>query len=201
MYDLFTKGGPLMWPLLLCSVASLTVTIDKFLYWWKAGTTRNPQLVDSIFALVEKGDFDQAIETGGSSPDGEVQVLLAGLKHRNHGLREALEMAAQEYIDQARRRMTLLNTVITVAPLLGILGTVMGIISSFDVLSLKGIADPKAATGGVAEALITTAAGLSVAIVTLLPFNYFVSRTRRLTTRLEHMITSFEVACRKALQE
>jgi biopolymer transport protein ExbB len=83
------------------------------------------------------------------------------------------------------------------APLLGILGTVLGIIASFDLLGASGIEDPKAVTGGIAQALITTAAGLAVAIVSLIPLNYFVARTQRETRRLEQIATQFEVTCRR----
>ncbi len=197
MRDLFMKGGPLMWPLLLCSLISVTVAIERLVFWIRENLRRNPQMTDEIFKRAESGDFEGAETIGSGARDVETQALLAGLKHRNHGLHEGLEMAAQDGIERAKRGMNLLNTIITVAPLLGILGTVLGIIDSFDILSLKGIQDPKAATGGVAQALITTAAGLSVAIVSLLPFNYFVSRIQRLTKHLDQLTTSFEVACRK----
>jgi len=197
MRDLFIKGGPLMWPLLLCSLVSVTVTVERLIFWLRENLRRNPALTDEIFKKAEGGDFDAAATTAAGAGDLETQTLLAGLKHRSHGLREGLEMAAGDGIERAKRGMNVLNTIITVAPLLGILGTVLGIIDSFDILSTQGIQDPKAATGGVAQALITTAAGLSVAIVTLLPFNYFVSRIQRLTRHLDQLITSFEMACRK----
>jgi biopolymer transport protein ExbB len=197
MIDLFVKGGPLMWPLLLCSLISLTVTVERIIFWVRESSRRNPELIADIFRKAESGDFDGATHAGSGAVDVETQALLSGLEQRSHGLPEALGMAAQDGIDRAKRGMNILNTIITVAPLLGILGTVLGIINSFNVLSLEGIQNPKEATGGVAQALITTAAGLSVAIVTLIPFNFFVSRIQRLTKHLDQLITSFEVACRK----
>ena len=95
--------------------------------------------------------------------------------------------------------LNVLDTIITMAPLLGILGTVLGIIQSFDLLGQSGIQDPKAVTGGIAQALITTAAGLSVALVTLVPFNILVSRVQRATRLLENVTTQLEIAHRKGL--
>jgi biopolymer transport protein ExbB len=195
MIELFVKGGPLMWPLLLCSVASVTISIERLFYWWIRSLRRDQPTIDKVFLLAENDFFDDALDLAGSSKSSEAGLLHSGLKHRQHGLGEALQLAAQDSIDESRRNMTALNTIITLAPLLGILGTVLGIISSFNILGLQGIQDPKAATGGVAEALITTAAGLSVAIVTLIPYNYFISRVRQLTSHLEKITISFQVAC------
>ena len=93
--------------------------------------------------------------------------------------------------------MAILDTIITMAPLLGILGTVTGIIQSFDLLGQLQVEDPRGVADGIAEALITTAAGLVIALGTLLPFNYFISRIQRETRRLEQVATQFEVVYRK----
>jgi len=90
--------------------------------------------------------------------------------------------------------LPVLDTIVTMAPLLGILGTVIGIIASFDLLGAAGIEDPKAVTGGIAQALISTAAGLTVALVTLVPFNYFVARTQREAERIARAATQLEIA-------
>ncbi len=95
--------------------------------------------------------------------------------------------------------MNILDTIITMAPLLGILGTVLGIIESFDLLSLSGIQDPKAVIGGISQALITTASGLTVALATLIPFNYYSVRVGRATRRLEKTGTRLELAYLKGL--
>jgi biopolymer transport protein ExbB len=118
--------------------------------------------------------------------------------HREHGLMEAMEVAAGDEIERMKRGLPILDTIITMAPMLGILGTVTGIIKSFNLLGTVGVADPRAATSGLAEALITTAAGLIVALATLVPFNYFVSRVTSSAKHLEQVAAQFGVAYRKS---
>lgn len=103
-------------------------------------------------------------------------------------------------IEQTRRGLTVLDTVITLAPLLGILGTVSGIISSFELLGEMGIQDPKAVTSGIAQALLTTAAGLTIAIITLIPYNAFVRKTEKLTAQLEKTCTYFAITVQKGAE-
>jgi biopolymer transport protein ExbB len=102
-------------------------------------------------------------------------------------------MAAQKEIPFLKRRLTILDTIITLAPLLGLLGTVTGMIGSFDVMSQSGIGQPHAVTGGVAEALIATATGLLIAIVTLVPYNYFSSRVEKEMEEIEYYASRLEL--------
>jgi biopolymer transport protein ExbB len=199
MMVFFEKGGPLMWPLLICSLVSLTVTIERVLFWLRLRRGRNGGAVDEMFRRTEQGDFGDAGTSGHLDYVG--RVLAAGLAHRDHGLSEALQVAAQDEIARMRSGLGVLDTIVTLAPLLGILGTVLGIIESFDVLAEAGIGDPKAVTGGIAKALITTATGLSVAIVSLIPYNSLVGAVQRATGRLEGAATRFEVAYRKGLEK
>lgn len=200
MQALFVKGGPMMWPLLICSVLSVTVVLERAIFWWQTGRRPNGGDVDDIIQRAEEGDFPGALSIAdGSSATGAL-VLGAGLAQRDHGLRESMQMAAEDAIERMKRGLNVLDTIITMAPLLGILGTVLGIIQSFDLLGQSGIQDPKAVTGGIAQALISTAAGLSVALVTLVPFNLLVARVQSATSRLENVTTRLEVACRKGME-
>ena len=199
MYELFTRGGPLMYPLLACSIVSLTIIIERVFFWIREARRANWKLIDVIFRETERGDYAKAISLGNESVDLAARVLIAGLAHRNYGLRDSMEVAADEAIARMRRGLGVLDTIITMAPLLGILGTVLGIIQSFDLLSMSGIQHPKAVTGGIAQALITTAAGLSIAIGTLIPFNYFAAKVHKKTKYLEAVATSLEVAYKKGL--
>jgi len=201
MMVFFQKGGPLMWPLLVCSLVSLTVTIERLLFWWRLRRGRDDGLLEDILVHTEAGDFASAVTAGGGTRDCAVRALAAGLAHRAHGLAEGLQVAAEDEIASMRRGMNVLDTIVTLAPLLGILGTVLGIIESFDVLAEAGIGDPRAVTGGIAKALITTAAGLSVAIMTLIPYNWLISVVERATRRLESATTRLEVAYRKGLEK
>ncbi len=154
-----------------------------------------------MLARTEVGDFEGAASVGSGATDVAARVLHSGLAQRAHGLSESMEVAAEREIARMKRGLGILDTIVTLAPLLGILGTVLGIIASFDMLGQGGIDDPRAVTGGIAQALITTAAGLSVAIVTLIPYNYLLHAVERVTTELESAATRLEVAYRKGLEK
>jgi biopolymer transport protein ExbB len=124
-------------------------------------------------------------------------VLVSGILHRDYSLSKAMESAAADEVHRMGRFMGLLDTMITVAPLLGILGTVTGIIDSFNMLDTRGLEQPQAVTAGIAEALITTAAGLIIAIATLVPFNMFNARIERAARTIEKYATSFEIVYEK----
>jgi len=186
-----------MWPLLGCSLVSLTITIERLFFWWRQKYAFSATRIERILERVDAKDYEAAASVKGMGRDSVSAMLAAGLKHREHGLSEAMQVEAGVRIDAMKQGLSVLDTIVTMAPLLGILGTVLGIIASFELLGASGIEDPKAVTGGIAQALITTAAGLAVAIVSLIPLNYFVARTQRETRRLEQTATQFEVACRR----
>ena len=188
-----------MWPLLLCSLISLTIIIERVLFWWQQAGRRDVALVETLLEHTSRGDFETAIAAGEQSSDLEASVIVAGLTHRDHGHRETMEVTAQDGIERMKRGLNALDTIVTLAPLLGIRGTVLGIIQSFDLLGSGGIEDPQAVTGGIARALITTAAGLSIAMVTLIPFNCFIGRVQKATRHLEKLASRFEVMYKKGL--
>jgi biopolymer transport protein ExbB len=201
MMELMFKGGVIMWPLLACSMAALAVIIERTLFWIVVGIRKDQPLTNRIFTLTEEGDFDTAVAEGKDSPCPVCRMLTTGLEHRNYGLVQSLEAAALQEIEKMKRNLSVLDTVITLAPLLGILGTVSGIIVSFDLLGDAGIEDPKAVTGGIAQALITTAAGLAIAIVALLPYNAFTRKVEKVTRYLEQLATCYEVTVLKGLEK
>jgi biopolymer transport protein ExbB len=188
--EILIKGGPVMVPLLACSIVSLAVTIERFLFWRKLGD-RSP--VEEVLRLVEKGDLSGALQVGQNSTLPVAKVLTAGLRHRSPPVTKALEVAAQAQLPMLRRRLSVLDTIVTLAPLLGLLGTVVGMISSFDIMSVAGIGQPHAVTGGVAEALIATATGLLIAIVTLIPYNYFSNKAEQEVEQLEYYGSRLEL--------
>lgn len=196
--DLFSKGGPIMWPLLICSIVAVALALERVVNLVKIEMSADADLLGNIFGLVEKGRCDEAIATGKPSSDPAISVIVEGLIHRDHGLADAMQVEAEQQLDRMRTGFSVLDTIITMAPLLGILGTVTGIIKSFNLLQDAGLSDPRLTTGGISEALITTAAGLVVALATLIPYNYLLSRVRRVTRRLEHTATQFEVVFRRS---
>ena len=197
MMEIMVRGGPVMWPLLFCSIVALTVIIERALFWIRESRHRDEDRLDRLLDLAQKGDFARALEESAASGDAPTRTIRAGLLHREHGLREAMEVAAGEEMARMKKGMAILDTIITMAPLLGILGTVTGIIKSFDLLGAMQIEDPRGVATGISEALLTTAAGLIIALGTLLPFNYFISRIQQESRRLEQLATQFEVAYRK----
>jgi biopolymer transport protein ExbB len=200
MIEIMERGGPVMWPLLLCSLVALTAVFERVYFWIREAVTRDQGMLERMIELTQKGEFEAAIREAKGASCAPTRVLRAGLIHRDHGLHEAMEVAASEEIARMKSAMAILDTIITMAPLLGILGTVTGIIQSFDLLGQLQIEDPRGVADGIAEALITTAAGLIIALTALLPFNYFISRIQRETRRLEQVATQFEVVYRKGLE-
>lgn len=186
-----------MWPLLACSIVALAVIFERLLFWIRLGFKKDQPLINRIFTLTEEGDFNTAIHEGEASSCLIARMLSVGLAHRNYGLMQSLEAAAMQEIEKMKRNLSVLDTLITLTPLLGILGTVIGIIGSFDLLGAAGLQDPQAVTSGIAQALITTAAGLAIAIVALLPYNALTRKVEKVTRYLEQLITCYEVTVQK----
>ena len=193
MFDLFVRGGPVMYPLLFCSIVSLTVIIERSIFWIGVGMRRNQELLDKVLELCRKGDWENIRIEAKGSKNYVIRVLISGILHREYSLSKAMESAAADEISRMGRFMGILDTMITVAPLLGILGTVLGIIESFNMLDSFGIENPQAVTGGIAQALITTATGLAIAIITVFPYNYFNSLIEKAAKTIEKYATSFEI--------
>lgn len=199
MLEIFKNGGPVMYPLALCSIISLTIIIERAFFWIKIGMQRNQQLVDRVLELSRKGEWEGVRKAASGSNNYVVRMIVSGILHREYSMIKAMESSAADEINRMQRFMGGLDTMITIAPLMGILGTVIGIISSFDMLGTTGIENPQAVTGGIAQALITTAAGLSIAIITVFPYNYFNSRIKKAAAIMEKYATSFEIVYNKIL--
>lgn len=197
MIEFLQKGGFVMYPLFICSVISLTFSFERLLFWIRIKKVRDNNLLNSIMEKAENGHYHEALQLGKGSKDHVVRVICCGLAHREYSMVSALEMSAGDEMNRMKRGLAVLDTIITMAPLLGILGTVIGIIQSFDILGQTGIDDPKLVTGGIAQALITTAAGLTIALITIIPYNYFVSCIERAAQNMEKYITSLEILYQK----
>ncbi len=193
MFDLFQKGGVVMYPLLACSLVSLTLILERGLFWIRETRRADNALIDEVLEFARLREYQKIKAEVEGAVDYVVRVLVCGLIHREYSLSKAMEMAAMEEIKRMKRHLPVLDTMITAAPLLGILGTVIGIIHSFDMLGQAGIQDPQAVTSGIAQALITTAAGLLIAIFTLFPYNYFMSKVEKAAIRMEKYATSLEI--------
>lgn len=193
MIEFFVKGGPVMYPLLLCSLISLTVIIERTWFWIRVDIHRSLPLVEEVLELFRQGDLEAIRRKTADSPNRILRILITGILHREYNAAKAMEAAAVEEVKRLRRYMTVMDTMITVAPLFGIFGTVLGIISSFEVLGATGIENPLAVTAGIAQALITTVAGLAIAIVTIFPYNYFNNKIENALMTMETYATQLEV--------
>lgn len=181
-------GGPVMWPLLACAIASLAVMIERFIAIHKASSD-NEALSEQVRAHLVAGRVDEALALC-DQHSGPVAGLLAnGIRNRNldsDSIERAMEELALRETPLLYRRLGVLDTIITIAPLLGLLGTVTGMIKSFHVVgSATGLNNPNVITGGVAEALLATATGLAIAIVTLVGYNYLTEKVKEIIADME----------------
>lgn len=188
--SVLARGGPVMIPLAVCSVLSLAVILERARFWLRA---RAAGVGERVLELAAAGKWDDALERARASRSPQARVLAAGLEHREGVPAQAMEAAARAESTRMRRALPVLDTIVTLSPLLGLMGTVTGMIAAFGVIATTGINQPHAITGGVAEALIATAAGLGVAIVTLVPHNYFQARAERTLDEIESRGTELEV--------
>jgi len=182
---LFQKGGPVMYLLVACSLFVVAIAVERFLYY--RNISGNPQVFQQkLQSLLEKQRFSEAAQFCEQTPAAIAQVALAGLAAYQRGsqVENALESGAMLTADRLREHLDDLSMVVTLAPLLGLLGTVIGMINSFSVLNAQA-GQPMAITGGVGEALVATATGLSIATLALVLHNYFSRRVNRLITDIE----------------
>ncbi len=193
MVIIFQKGGLIMWPLLLTSIVALTVVIERIMFTIRERRNRRHEIVEQILANVERGDIDAAIKSGQQTKDFVAKTLVYGLTHRHQSFSNALLLAANQELKRFSKGLSTLDTIITLAPLLGLLGTVTGMIRAFGLLGTKELEVPTAITGGISEALIATAFGLLIAIIALIPFNYLNSRLEDARREIEDAATYLEL--------
>lgn len=196
----YKDGGPIMHPILVVAIVALAVVTERAFWWIRESFKRDSATLEKVLAAMENGDFRAAIGLAKDSADPVIRMIYRGLSHVHGSLTGALQVAAGAELKRAGRFLMLIDTCITVAPLLGLLGTVTGIMSAFASVGGNELA-VEAVSGGIGEALIATAAGLGIAIFCLLPFNYFNERLAKLQFELETAATNVEVMVTKAKQE
>jgi biopolymer transport protein ExbB len=193
MIDIFLKGGPVMWPLLITSILTVSVAVERILFVILEKSRRNRKIVNRILESVEHGQLDKAIDLAASTKDVVARILSEGLQHRGESLVNAVLNSANRELKRYSRGLAVLDTAITLAPLLGLLGTVTGLIRSFSLLGTQELGAPTAITGGIAEALIATAFGLTIAILALIPFNYLNANLEENRHDIEDATTQLEI--------
>lgn len=196
----FIKGGPIMWPILICALIAVAVVGERIFWWTREGLRRSPGQVAEILAAIERGELQAALDQARQSVDPVGKMIYHGLNHQHTSLQGALQVAAGVELQRAGRFLTVMDTLVTLAPLLGLLGTVVGLMRAF-----LNVGDAElgvmAVTGGIGEALIATACGLGIAILAVVPFNYFNGRLSRLQFELETAATNVEIMLKQGHSE
>jgi biopolymer transport protein ExbB len=187
MWEIVRAGGPVMWPIILCSIIAAAIILARL--WTLQDKRVLPrELTAKVWHLIENNQVNEKVITAleQNSPLG--RVLAAGLanRHRPHDvIMERLEDTGRHVIHELERFLNTLGTIAGIAPLLGLLGTVTGIIKAFNAIQEGGVGDPRALSGGIAEALITTAAGLIVAIPALFAYRYLRGKVDTIVVEME----------------
>ncbi len=192
LIHIFKKGGPVMWPLLIASILSIGTVLERVLFLLIERFRRNQRAMDNFFAAVAKGDTKGAIAIGKKTKFFVVKVLTYALEHKDVSLESALLYAGGNELKRFERGLSVLDTVITLAPLLGLLGTVTGMMGSFSLISGE-LGAPGEITGGIAEALTATAFGLGIAITSLIPFNTLNARVEHARHEIESASSQLEL--------
>lgn len=187
MWNYVERGGPVMWPLLALSILGVTVIIWR---WWalRQAATGVPTLMKALRTALMDGNIPEAIAICDRHPGPVASIVKAGLIRASRPKEEvelALQDASAHELAVLERGLPVLATVAMIAPLLGFLGTVTGMINSFEALASVGLNNPAAVAKGISEALITTAAGLIIAIPVQMAYNYFVTNVNGLVRNME----------------
>ena len=187
MWEIIRAGGGFIWPIVLCSIVSVAIILERL---WALQSNRviPRDLGERVWRWIESDqlsdEFIDALER--NSPLGELLAIGLANRHKPRAVMvERLEDGGRHVVHELERFLNTLGTIAAVAPLLGLLGTVAGIIHAFNAITAGGLGDPRLLAGGIGEALITTAAGLSVAIPSLIAYRYLRGKVDRLVIQME----------------
>jgi biopolymer transport protein ExbB len=195
--ELFANGGPIMWPILLVSFLGLTVIVERLIFIFRENGQKEPEVVEKMLESVEKGDINAALALGKKSNDSVARILVYSLSHTD-SLSNAFIRASSQELARYQQGMATLDTVITAAPMLGLLGTVTGMMKTFGSMTGDISSAATQITGGVAEALIATMCGLAIAVTCLLPFNYLNARAEQAKQEISDASHALEILIKKS---
>jgi len=189
LIEIFKSGGPVMWPLAACSLVALAIIIERALNL-RVSRVLNPGVVERVTGLAEGGRLDRAIDACRQHPGIYTNIVMAGLEVAARGdnesvSKEAVEDAGRHETARLNRYLGSLGTIVGISPLLGLFGTVMGMIEVFQTIAEAGAGQAAQLAGGISQALITTATGLAIAIPSLVALNFFQEKAQGIITDLE----------------
>ena len=193
MWEIVRAGGPFMVPIILCSIAAVGILLER-LWTLQRKRVLPEELIKKVSQLAESGQVNakviEALEK--NSPLG--RVLAAALANRDRGrdiMMERVQDTGRHVVHELERFLNSLGTIASISPLLGLLGTVSGIINAFNAVMLGGMGDPRMLAGGISEALITTAGGLAVAITAFIAYRYLRGKVERIVVDMEKIAVAF----------
>ncbi len=195
--ETFIEGGWVMWPILATFFLALCVILDRAVWWLRLKSLLQPARQEEARDAIGTGDFATAWKLAQNTADPYLQNLAEGITHARTSMLAAMQLHATHLIEKSEARMWVISTLITLAPLLGLFGTVVGIMGSFSFVGDDQLAASKV-SGGIAEALIATACGIAIAILCLLPYNFFRKRVALLRGSLERWINHTELLAKSA---
>ncbi|MEI8120629.1 MAG: MotA/TolQ/ExbB proton channel family protein [bacterium] len=193
LFQVFRRGGPIMWPLLCAALLSLATVLERAGFFTLERFRRNTAEQRTFMRALREGHFDEAEAIGRRSRYYVVRVLGYALTQRGGAMEGAVQYAKERELHRYRRGIPMLDTVITLAPLLGLLGTVTGMMASFSLIGGE-LGAPGAITGGIAEALLATAFGLGIAITSLIPFNLMNQKLETATQEIDEAASSMMIS-------
>jgi len=187
--DIFRSGGPIMWPLALCSLVALAIIIERSINL-RRNKVLDPAIVERVTGLAEGGAPDKALEICRERPGIYTNIVRAGLEMASRGeghpvAKEAMVDAGRHETSRLNRYVGVLGTIVGISPLLGLLGTVTGMIDVFDTIAEAGTGHASELSSGISQALITTATGLLIAIPALVAYNFFREKVESIVGELE----------------
>ncbi len=192
MGDYFLAGGPVMWPLLGLAVLCAAIIVDRAVFWTRLGRSRNSALVDKFLACVATGDLAEADAIAHGTKDPVLRTLHAGLEERDRSVVKAMACQSKEEFGEMKRHLALLDTVMVAAPLLGILGTITGIMGVFQTIGGLG-EDSTPYAVGIAGSLLATVFGLFISIAALFPRLFFKKKAQGLAEEMEKRALSLDL--------
>jgi biopolymer transport protein ExbB len=196
--ELFKKGGVVMWPILIISLVGFTVVIERLIFIFRENSARQHEVVEKMLEKVEARDIDGAVEIGRQSRDFVARILTYALSNKDLSLSNAFIRAANQEMTRFSQGLATLDTVITASPLLGLLGTITGMMRTFGALGTGDVAATTTITGGVAEALIATCCGIFIAVTCLFPYNYLNARVEEARHEVDDTFNALELIIKKS---
>lgn len=187
LVDIFVNGGPVMYLIMFCSVVALAILIERYRFYSR-NQSNGAQLMKKVRAAISTHHFTDAMKLCRDDASPLANVIAAGIDHLDYNKEDLLDVMSHEAMVQLKkynRHVGQLSTIAAITPLLGLTGTVTGMISAFSVISTVGIGDPTALAGGISEALYTTAAGLLVGIPALVAHNWCEAKANDFTEQVE----------------